>query len=64
MAKETKEVKIMAVIKKQTRTGKGVEIILTDCTFAENEQKLVTDKMVGLQTNVIVTITPQQLELL
>ena len=64
MAKDAKEVKIMAVIKKQTRTGKCVEIILTDCVFGENEQKLVTDSMVGMQTNVIVTITPQQLELL
>jgi hypothetical protein len=67
MAKEAKDavvVKIMAVIKKQTRTDKGVQIILTDCVFEENAQKLDTDKMVGQQTDVIVTITPQQLELL
>jgi hypothetical protein len=63
MAKDAKVVTLMAVIKKQTRTDKGIQIILTDCTFAENEQKLVTDKMVGMQTNVIVTITPQQLEM-
>jgi len=67
MAKEAKDaavVKIMAVIKKQTRTDKGVQIILTDCVFEDNAQKLVTDTMVGCATDVIVTITPQQLELI
>ncbi len=64
MTEDAKTVRIIAVIKKQVRTDKGVEIVLTDCTFEQNEQKLVTDKMIGGKTDVVVTITPQQLEML
>ena len=64
MAKANDEVSMIANIKKQTRTDKGFQIVLAGCLFEKNEQKLVTDIWIGQQADVIVTIKPQQLEML
>lgn len=64
MAKdENKAIKIKAVIKKETRTDKGVEILIKDCLFIDNAQKVTTDEMIGEQTKIIVTIEREQLEM-